>query len=114
MHSGQRYYRDNRIGIHASNLIGLFTLLAEPRGLQMLASTGRTSDAAGARRRYASTILHIDRWYAGDLRPGTSAWASLARVRRLHATASTQGQSGGQTGAITQTEIALTTFGFMG
>lgn len=94
-------------------MYGLLTLLAEPRGLQMLASTGRSSTAETARTRYVSTVLHVQRWYKLDLAPGSASWASLQRVRRLHLAASNASQRTGG-GMITQAELALTTFGFMG
>lgn len=111
--SGQRYFHDNRCGIFESNLFGLITLLCEPKGLQLLASTGKSCTPARAKLRYVSTIRHVQHWYNIELTPGSKSWQSLQRVRRLHLHASNQGTALG-IGGITQMELVLTTFGFMG
>lgn len=94
-------------------MAGLITLLAEPKGLKLLASTGRSSTSASAQHRYVSTIRHLLFWYDIDLTPGSKSWQSLQRVRKMHLQASNTGVAKG-IGAITQMEVALTTFGFMG
>lgn len=92
-------------------MCGLLTLLAEPKGLKLLASTGRSSTPETARKRYVSTIMHILRWYEIDLTPGSASWNSIKQVRRMHLNASRNATS---IGGITQAEVALTTLGFMG
>ncbi|KAL1401173.1 hypothetical protein pipiens_000016, partial [Culex pipiens pipiens] len=96
-----------------SNFVGLITLLAEPKGLTILHNTGRSSTPETARKRYISTTLHMLSWYEIDLSPGSKSWASLNRVRKMHKNASNRSEKS-KTGIISQTEIALTTFGFMG
>ncbi|XP_055628422.1 uncharacterized protein LOC129769913 [Toxorhynchites rutilus septentrionalis] len=110
---GQKYFLDNRFGMMQSNFCGLITLLSEPKGLTVLNNTGRSSTPETARKRYISTIFHMLSWYEIDLSPGSKSWASLNRVRKMHLHASTKSQKD-SVGFITQTEIALTTFGFMG
>lgn len=92
-------------------MCGLLTLLAEPKGLKLLSSTGRSSTPETARRRYVSTIIHVLRWYEIDLAPGSASWESLNKVRRMHLNSSKHARS---SGGITQAEVALTTLGFMG
>lgn len=70
-HSGQKYFMDNRFGMLGSNLYGLFTLLADPKGLEVLDSTGRSSTPETAKKRYVSTIVHMLSWYEVELRPGS-------------------------------------------
>ncbi|XP_058831224.1 uncharacterized protein LOC131689887 isoform X2 [Topomyia yanbarensis] len=96
-----------------SNFCGLITLLCEPKGLTVLNNTGRSSTPETARKRYISTILHMMSWYEIDLSPGSKSWSSLNRVRKMHLHASKKSEQN-STGFITQTEIAFTTFGFMG
>ncbi len=60
---------DNRFGMLTSNLYGLFALLADPKGLDILDSTGRSSTAETAKKRYISTIVHMLSWYEVDLQP---------------------------------------------
>lgn len=110
---GQKYFMDNRFGMLTSNLYGLFTLLADPKGLDILDSTGKSSTPERAKKRYVSTIVHMLSWYEDDLRPGSKSWASLCRVRKMHLNASNSADKK-KIGSITQTELALTTFGFMG
>jgi hypothetical protein len=54
-----------------SNLFGLFSLLCEPRGLNLLDNTGRSSTSETARKRYASTTVHMLHWYQEELIPGS-------------------------------------------
>lgn len=50
-------------------MCGLITLLADPKGLDLLDSTGRSSTPDTAKKRYVSTIIHMLSWYEIDLRP---------------------------------------------
>lgn len=79
----------------------------------MLAGTGRSSTPDTARRRYVSTILHTVSWYEIDLSPGSKSWKSLNMVRKMHLNASNNATAK-NAGFISQMEVALTTFGFMG
>lgn len=96
-----------------SNLFGLLSVLAEPKGLNILISTGRSSTPATARKRYVSTVFHMLSWYENDLVPNSPSWKSLLMVRKMHLLASTQAKAK-KIGLISQTEVAMTAFGFMG
>uniref|UniRef100_A0A336LZD5 CSON008879 protein n=1 Tax=Culicoides sonorensis TaxID=179676 RepID=A0A336LZD5_CULSO len=109
---GQKYFHDNKFGIMNSNLFGLLSVLAEPKGLNILISTGRSSTPATARKRYVSTVFHMLSWYENDLVPNSKSWKSLLMVRKMHLLASTQAKAK-KIGMISQTEIAMTAFGFM-
>jgi hypothetical protein len=63
----QQYFHDNRFGMMYTNLIGLLTLLSEPRGLQILDSTGKSSETETAKQRYIRTTLHMLSWFKSDL-----------------------------------------------
>jgi len=110
---GQEYFKQNRFGILTSNLFGLLSVIAEPKGLRILASTGRSSTTETARKRYVQTMFHMISWYESELVPGSKSWQSLEQVRKMHFFASKQAKAKGL-GQISQTEVALTAYGFMG
>uniref|UniRef100_A0A2M4A901 ER-bound oxygenase mpaB/mpaB'/Rubber oxygenase catalytic domain-containing protein n=1 Tax=Anopheles triannulatus TaxID=58253 RepID=A0A2M4A901_9DIPT len=110
---GQKYYKDNRFGILQAAFCSLLVLLADPKGLRILEHTGKSSTAETARKRYVSTLKHLSEWYECDLEPGSRSWKSLQQVRRMHLGAS-RSATKRQLGFISQPEMALTTFGFMG
>lgn len=68
---GQKYFWDNLYGQTVALLYGVMTILSEPRDLNFLDSTGKSSDKVAARQRYMSTVGHIVCWYRFDLKPGT-------------------------------------------
>ncbi|XP_035914508.1 uncharacterized protein LOC118513167 [Anopheles stephensi] len=110
---GQKFYSDNRFGILQANFCSLLVLLADPKGLRILEHTGKSSTTETARKRYVSTFVHMSDWYECDLVPGSRSWKSLSQVRRMHLSASNSAQKR-NLGFISQPEMALTTFGFMG
>ncbi|XP_053673436.1 uncharacterized protein LOC128723697 [Anopheles nili] len=110
---GQKFYNDNRFGILQANFCSLLVLLADPKGLRILEHTGKSSTMETARKRYVSTFIHLSDWYESDLVPGSRSWKSLSQVRRMHLSASNSATKR-NLGFISQPEMALTTFGFMG
>uniref|UniRef100_A0A182WKY0 DUF2236 domain-containing protein n=1 Tax=Anopheles minimus TaxID=112268 RepID=A0A182WKY0_9DIPT len=110
---GQKFYNDNRFGILQANFCGLMVLLADPKGLRILEHTNKSSTTESARKRYISTFMHMNDWYECDLVPGSRSWKSLSQVRRMHLSASNSAKKR-NLGFINQSEMALTTFGFMG
>lgn len=62
---------DNRFGMLQSNMVGLLSLLADPKGLRILMATGKSSTPATAKKRYASTLVHMMSWYELDLSHGS-------------------------------------------
>lgn len=132
---GREYFMNNRFGILNTNLCGLVLLLAVPRGLAMLRATNRSNTVDTSRNRYLDTIMHTLSWYEVQLKNDSRwvitnlivcyilhiipfmsphrSWESLQRVRRYHLHASGVGQSY-NIGSITQTHVAMTTFGFAG
>uniref|UniRef100_A0A182NJS2 DUF2236 domain-containing protein n=1 Tax=Anopheles dirus TaxID=7168 RepID=A0A182NJS2_9DIPT len=110
---GQKFYTENRFGILQANFCSLLVLLADPKGLRILEHTGKSSTTETARKRYVSTFLHMSDWYECELEPGSRSWKSLTQVRRMHLSASNSAKKR-TLGFISQPEMALTTFGFMG
>lgn len=96
-----------------SNLFGLLSVLAEPKSLKILISTKRSSTPATSRSRYVPIILQILSWYENDLVPDGSSWKSLLKTRKVHLLASRVAKET-HGGMISQTEVAMTAFGFMG
>uniref|UniRef100_A0A182IL11 ER-bound oxygenase mpaB/mpaB'/Rubber oxygenase catalytic domain-containing protein n=1 Tax=Anopheles atroparvus TaxID=41427 RepID=A0A182IL11_ANOAO len=110
---GQQFYSENRSGIQQASFCSLLVLLADPKGLRISEHTGMSGTTEAARRRYASTLVHMTDWYESELAPGSRSWKSLSRVRRMHLSVSNSA-SKRNLGFINQSEIALTSFGFMG
>jgi ER-bound oxygenase mpaB/B'/Rubber oxygenase, catalytic domain len=109
----QRYFKENRFGIVVTSLVGLLSLFAEPHELAVLTSTGRLSEAKTSKSRVIRTTLHMLTWYETELATSSLSWASLRKVRRLHFCTSNSSERKG-IGHISELDLALTTFGFMG
>ena len=69
---GQKYFNENKIGIMLSAMYGLFSLICEPNGGDLLDKTGNSSTAEDARKRYVSTVVHLFSWYSNNLEPGST------------------------------------------
>lgn len=81
--------------------------------MKILNSTGGSSTPEAARKRAVRTMFHMITWYESELKPGSKSWNSLKLVRKMHLNASRQSQMKG-IGMISQTEVGLTAYGFMG
>lgn len=64
-------------------------------------------------RRYIQTMFHVINWFRYDIKPGSPSWKSVTAVRKLHVHASMRCQKA-KIGMISQKDMALTQFGFMG
>ncbi|XP_054747617.1 uncharacterized protein LOC129253327 [Anastrepha obliqua] len=111
---GQDYMNTYRFLITAGMLYGLVGVLAIPSILRVLICTRQSSTCATAFRRYVRTTLHTNAWY--DFSPSkanSKFWTSLRAVRKAHSKSS---RACGKLGAgqITQKDLALTQFGFIG
>lgn len=107
--SGQEYFHNNMFNMFVAKLSGLLALLAAPSIIRVLHKTDKSSKPATAYKRYLSTIMHMVLWYQSDLRnPNSKGRQSVATVRGLHSAASRLA------GPITQKDLALTQFGFVG
>lgn len=95
-------------------LAGLIAVLAIPSILRVLICTRQSSNTLSAYRRYLRTIFHVHAWYFHSIDDRSSKlWTSIAAVRQAHSRSSKacQRRSCGQ---ITQKDLALTQFGFIG
>ncbi|EDV35322.1 uncharacterized protein Dana_GF11813 [Drosophila ananassae] len=111
---GQQYFQFYRFVMNAGMLAGLIGVLAVPSILKVLSCTRQSSTAFTAYRRYVRTIFHTQTWYNNNISDRRSKfWTSIAAVRKAHSRASKAcGRQGA--GQITQKDLALTQFGFIG
>ncbi|KAK9497976.1 hypothetical protein O3M35_003867 [Rhynocoris fuscipes] len=106
---GQQYFTDNIFAMFVAALSGLTVLLSVPSILKILRNTNRSSKPASAYKRYYETIVHMMHWYQSDMRnPNSKGRQSVAIVRKMHENAVKN------VGPITQKDLALTQFGFIG
>jgi len=110
---GQEFYHKNIFAIFGGKLFGLISVLAIPSILRILIHTRMSGSEMTAYKRYVATIFHMTVWYESDFKPGSKLWRSIAEVRALHNSASTRGCKAGLN-RISQKDMALTQFGFMG
>ncbi|KAF4520460.1 hypothetical protein B566_EDAN004711, partial [Ephemera danica] len=97
---GQAYFYRNMYALFVAKLAGLISVLAVPSILRVLVFTRMSGDDAAAFRRYTGTLLHI-------------AYKSLSNVRSKHAAAARRSGRAGL-GGMSQRDMLLTQFGFMG
>ncbi|KAH8374718.1 hypothetical protein KR200_004600, partial [Drosophila serrata] len=111
---GQNYFSEYRFVMNAGMLAGLIAVLAVPSILRVLSCTRQSSTAFTAYRRYVRTIFHTQAWYNNDISDRSSRfWTSIGAVRRAHSRSSHACAHRGA-GQITQKDLALTQFGFIG
>jgi len=112
--SGQTYFSKYRFVMNAGMLAGLVAVLAVPSILRVLSCTRQSSTAFTAYRRYVRTIFHTQAWYNFNIADrGSRFWTSIAAVRKAHSRSSHACARRGA-GQITQKDLALTQFGFIG
>lgn len=94
-------------------MIGLISILSVPSVLRILMFTKGSGSPMTAYRRYLRTIFHTMSWYDEELKPGSRSWRSLAAVRQRHVSTSIK-SSQADNGIVSQKDMALTQFGFIG
>lgn len=73
------------VGVDFSSLTGLLLILQIPDALEPLLSTGMSKDIPSLFRRYLSTIIHVQSWYADDVfDPNSKGYRSIRQVRGMH------------------------------
>ncbi|XP_066262313.1 uncharacterized protein [Euwallacea similis] len=111
--SGQSFYHANNFAIFGGKIFGLMSVLFIPTILRILVHTKKSGSEFAAYRRYVATIFHMTVWYESDFKPGSRLWRSITEVKNLHNSASKSGCKAGLK-RISQKDMALTQFGFMG
>ncbi|ALC47739.1 CG31344, partial [Drosophila busckii] len=111
---GQAYFSKYRFVMTSGMLAGLIAVLAVPSILRVLVCTRQSSNSFTAYRRYVRTTFHTHAWYYYSIEDRSSKfWTSIAAVRKAHSRSShVSGRRGA--GQITQKDLALTQFGFIG
>ncbi|XP_015119988.1 uncharacterized protein LOC107043162 [Diachasma alloeum] len=110
---GQEVFEKNIFTMMIAKLSGLLVLLAVPSILDILRFTKQSGTPCAAFRRYAATILHTCIWYKSIPNRNIKFFESVSNVRRKHCIASRRCFEVG-IGRISQRDMALTQFGFMG
>lgn len=110
---GRRFFHDFSFSFSNSMLLGLVAVLSIPSILKVLVGSMRSTTVFSAYKRYLSTLLHTMSWFEHDLKPGSVSWKSLYAVRSRHLKASIASKAKG-TGIVSQRDVALTQFGFIG
>jgi len=93
--------------------LGLLSILAIPSVLDVLIHTKKSSSSLTSYKRYIATIFHTLTWFRHDLKPGTKAWRSLEAVKNFHS-ASSYSAKAANVGLISQKDMVLTQYSFMG
>jgi len=109
----QQVFKDHFFALFFGMYLGLIAVLAIPSILNVLVHTNKSSTDKTAYKRYLETIYHTLTWFRNDLKPGSKAWRSLEAVRNFHFSAS-RSASKAQIGMISQKDMVLTMYGFMG
>ncbi|XP_050435615.1 uncharacterized protein LOC126842617, partial [Adelges cooleyi] len=110
---GQKCISANFYTTFLAGFIGLVSVLSIPTILEVLVHTNKSSEPYTAYRRYSDTIRHVLGWYKYDLKDMESkSQKALSIVSGLHCAAAKSSSKFGL--RITQKDMALTQFGFMG
>ncbi|XP_057660167.1 uncharacterized protein LOC130896236 [Diorhabda carinulata] len=110
---GQQFFYKHIFAMFFAKFNGLLAILAAPSVLKILMFTGKSSTDFTAYIRYVSTVFHMIIWYEEEFKPGSRVWKSLRQVNSKHNSASRQ-SCRSSFNKITQMDMALTQFGFMG
>ncbi|KZC06320.1 hypothetical protein WN55_10229, partial [Dufourea novaeangliae] len=110
---GQRMFYNNAFTMMIAKLCGLLSLFAVPSIKDVLAYTKRSGTPCAAFHRYVSTILHTWAWYGRKAGIDREFLDSLKIVRKKHCVAFRRSSEAGLA-RVTQLDMALAQFGFMG
>ncbi|XP_054713465.1 uncharacterized protein LOC129222930 [Uloborus diversus] len=78
-------FKKHFFSIFFCHLSGLMFIVHLPKMTETLLSTGHSSSVVCLFRRYLSTLVHIRRWYEGDIwNPDDPAHQSITLVRSMH------------------------------
>ncbi|CAG9765674.1 unnamed protein product [Ceutorhynchus assimilis] len=110
---GQQFYHRNIFAVFVAKIFGLIAVLAIPTIRHILVFTKMSGSDYTAYKRYVATIFHMTIWYDSDFKPGSKLWKSISEVKKLHNSAS-KGSCKAGINRISQKDMALTQFGFMG
>jgi len=107
--AGRKYFKANFFSLLVNMMVGLYSLMFIQPIARVLHLTGRSSSPSAAFRRYLETIRHSLSWFQDE----DSLKRSLSSVLLMHRAASNRSLKA-QGAEITQTDMVLTQFGFIG
>ncbi|XP_076284216.1 uncharacterized protein LOC143210862 isoform X2 [Lasioglossum baleicum] len=110
---GQRMFYNNVFTMMIAKLCGLLSLFAVPSIRNVLAFTKQSGTLCASFHRYVSTILHTWVWYGKRAGIEKEFLDSLKIVRKKHCVAFRKSSEAGL-GRVSQLDMALAQFGFMG
>uniref|UniRef100_A0A182YIF8 ER-bound oxygenase mpaB/mpaB'/Rubber oxygenase catalytic domain-containing protein n=1 Tax=Anopheles stephensi TaxID=30069 RepID=A0A182YIF8_ANOST len=110
----QEFFKRNFYAMFVGKLCGLLAIVTVPSILRILVHTNQSSEPRTAYRRYVATIMHTLEWYYEDMVPTSRSWKSITYVRKTHAGVSKQAATLRPDMIISQRDMAITQFGFIG
>ncbi|XP_049298996.1 rubber oxygenase-like [Anopheles funestus] len=110
----QEFFKRNFYAMFVGKLCGLLAIVTVPSILRILVHTNQSSEPRSAYRRYVATVMHTLEWYYEDLIPTSRSWKSISFVRKTHAGVSKQAATVRSGMIISQRDMAITQFGFVG
>uniref|UniRef100_A0A1Y9H265 ER-bound oxygenase mpaB/mpaB'/Rubber oxygenase catalytic domain-containing protein n=1 Tax=Anopheles dirus TaxID=7168 RepID=A0A1Y9H265_9DIPT len=110
----QEFFKRNFFAMFVGKLCGLLAIITVPTILRVLVHTNQSSEPRTAYRRYIATVLHTLEWYYEELIPTSRSWKSVTFVRKTHAGVSRHAASVRPGMIISQRDMAITQFGFIG
>lgn len=126
--NAQSVYRRHFMGVNFAHLSGLLLLVRVESIFRTLDVTGQSDTVAKLFKRYYHTLIHVKKWYEGDIfEKHSDAYKSLLIVRGMHNRVSTKynddinhnevtvtGNSCGKLLHVSEYDIMLTQFAFIG
>ncbi|XP_071554093.1 uncharacterized protein [Temnothorax nylanderi] len=110
----QNYYKRNMLSIVAAATVGLILVFAVETILKVLLCTKRSSSTCSAFKRYAETVLHLHNIATCDPSNTNSKWYKSMNAIRWHHKIGTMKSKNAGHGEITQRDMVLTQYGFVG
>ncbi|XP_050438707.1 uncharacterized protein LOC126844500 isoform X2 [Adelges cooleyi] len=113
--SGQKCYLSNIYTAFIVNVIGLILVASIPTVIDVVVLTNKSNTPFKAYKRYTDTLQHVLNWYTYDVKDMKSkCQKSISVVHGLHCAASQASNKCGLGKRVTQTDMAISQFIFMG
>ncbi|XP_011864440.1 PREDICTED: uncharacterized protein LOC105560174 [Vollenhovia emeryi] len=110
----QKFYLRNILSMMAAATVGIIAVFSVVTIRKILEHTKRSSSTRMAFKRYVETLLHIHNLSTCDLNDIDSKWYKSMNVIRWHHKMGSKKAKNAGIGEITQRDMVLTQFGFLG
>ncbi|XP_039314441.1 uncharacterized protein LOC105193804 isoform X2 [Solenopsis invicta] len=111
---GQKYFKRNIMSLIAACTVGLILVFSVETILKVLVYTKRSNSICSAFKRYIETVVHAYNLCIHDSNDSKSKWyKSMNAIRWHHKIGSKKSKNAG-IGEISQRDMVLTQYGFMG